>query len=95
MSEDKLSSKIIEIHEKTDNVEIKTLIKFMLTFQLQTLTRVSKLQTITLDMLEKATSQVYELHDVNKQIKELESLRDETQVEIQKLKKIKNQLEIV
>ena len=95
MSEDKLSSKIIEIHEKTDNVEIKTLIKFMLTFQLRTLTRVSKLQTITIDMLEKATSQVYELHDVNKQIKELESLRDETQVEIQKLKKIKNQLEIV
>ena len=94
MSEDKLSSKIIEIHEKTDNVEIKTLIKFMLTFQLQTLTRVSKLQTITLDMLEKATSQVYELHDVNKQIKELESLRDEIQVEMQKLKKIQNQLEI-
>ena len=95
MSEDTSSDMIIEIHEKTDNVEIKTLIKFMLTFQLQTLTRVSKLQTITLDMLEKATSQVYELHDVNKQIKELESLRDETQVEIQKLKKIKNQLEIV
>jgi len=95
MSEDKLSSKIIEIHEKTDNVEIKTLIKFMLTFQLRTLTRVSKLQTITIDLLEKATSQIYEIHDVNKQIKELESLRDETQVEIQKLKKIKNQLEIV
>ncbi len=95
MSEDTLSDMIIEIHEKTDNVEIKTLIKFMLTFQLQTLTRVSNLQTITIDLLEKATSQIYELHDVKKQIKELESLRDETQVEIQELEATKNQLEIV
>jgi hypothetical protein len=82
MKEEKLLFKIIEMSEKSDNNEIKTIIKFMLDFQVQTLKRVSNLQTKTIEMLEQVTSQMVELHDVKKQIKELESLRDETEVEI-------------
>jgi predicted phage-related endonuclease len=54
----------------------------MLDFQVQTLKRVSNLQTKTIEMLEQVTSQMVELHDVKRQIKELESLRDETEAEI-------------
>ena len=67
----------------------------MLDFQVQTLKRLSNLQTKTIDMLEQVTSQMVELHDVKKQIKELESLRDETEVEIKVLEATKNQLKIV
>lgn len=83
MKEEILLFKIIKMSEKTDNNEIKTIIKFMLDFQLQTLKRVSNLQTRTIEMLEQVNSQMVELHDVKKQIKELESLRDETEVEIE------------
>lgn len=67
----------------------------MLDFQVQTLKRVSNLQTKTIEMLEQVTSQMVELHDVKRQIKELESLRDETEAEIKVLVATKNQLEIV
>ncbi len=95
MKEEKLLFKIIEMSEKSDNNEIKRIIKFMLDFQVQTLKRLSNLQTKTIDMLEQVTSQMVELHDVKKQIKELESLRDETEVEIKVLEATKNQLKIV
>lgn len=95
MKEENLLFKIIEISEKSDNIEIIRIIKFMLDFQVQTLKRLSNLQTKTIDMLEQVTSQMVELHDVKKQIKELESLRDETEVEIKVLEATKNQLKIV
>ena len=95
MKEENLLFKIIEMSEKSDNNEVIRIIKFMLDFQVQTLKRLSNLQTKTIDMLEQVTSQMVELHDVKKQIKELESLRDETEVEIKVLEATKNQLKIV
>ena len=95
MKEENLLFKIIEMSEKSDNNEVIRIIKFMLDFQVQTLKRLSNLQTKTIDMLEQVTSQMVELHDVKKQIRELESLRDETEVEIKVLEATKNQLKIV
>ena len=94
MARDLLLSKLIEISKNSDDEIMKVLIRYQLEIEEQTLIQLSTLQTRTIDLLEKIETQTIELDELKNKIKSFKKVKKETEKEIQKLEKIRNEIEL-
>ena len=94
MAQDLLLSKLIEISKNSDDDVINTLIQYQLEIEVQTLKQLSGLQALTIDLLQKTINQTIEMDELKKKIKTFQKVKKETDKEIQKLEKIRDQIKL-